>query len=197
MVPRRVGRRLRYVRAPCRGHVCPKIGNSSAPSPRTRINARPDHWSRRSEREARIAGSDTIGQDGTAETPGLIARTEYFLHAPLAQAFREHRRGRRVSIGHDVWIGHGAVIMPGVSIGNGAVIGANAVVTRDVDPYTVVAGVPARVLRRRFDEGLAAEIEALGWWDWGATKLEAAVLDMGRLSPAEFVARWKDADRCA
>lgn len=119
---------------------------------------------------------------------------EYFLHAPLDHQFREQRRARRVTIGHDVWIGHGAVIMPGVTIGNGAVIGANAVVTRDVEPYTVVAGVPARALRRRFPEGLAAEIEALAWWDWTAEKLEAAVLDMGRLSPADFVAKWKDLD---
>ena len=58
----------------------------------------------------------------------------------------------------------------------------------------MVAGVPARVLRRRFPDDLAAEIGALAWWDWTAEKLEAAVLDMGRLSPADFVAKWKDAD---
>jgi phosphonate metabolism protein (transferase hexapeptide repeat family) len=119
---------------------------------------------------------------------------EYFLHAPLDHEFRERRRARRVSIGHDVWIGHGAVIMPGVTIRNGAVIGANAVVTHDVAPYTIEAGVPARPLRRRFPEDLAADIEALAWWDWRAEKLEAAVLDMGRLSPAEFVAKWKEAE---
>lgn len=118
---------------------------------------------------------------------------EYFLHAPLDSEFRERRRARRVAIGHDVWIGHGAVIMPGVTIGNGAVIGANAVVTRDVQPYTVVAGVPARFLRRRFPEELAAGIEALGWWDWQGDRLAEAVLDMGRLSAAEFVAKWKEA----
>jgi phosphonate metabolism protein (transferase hexapeptide repeat family) len=118
---------------------------------------------------------------------------EYFLHAPLDSAFRERRRARRVMIGHDVWIGHGAVVMPDVSIGNGAVIGANAVVTRDVAPYTIVAGVPARLLRHRFPEELAAKIEALAWWDWEAERLGQAVLDMGRLSAAEFVARWKEA----
>lgn len=117
---------------------------------------------------------------------------EYFLHAPLDHEFRERRRSRRVTIGHDVWIGHGAVILPGVTIGDGAVIGANAVVSRDVDSYTIVAGVPARLVRRRFPEQLAAELTALGWWDWPAERLEAAVLDMGRLSAAEFVAKWKE-----
>lgn len=118
---------------------------------------------------------------------------EYFLHAPLDHEFRARRRARRVTIGHDVWIGHGAVILPGVAIGNGAVIGANAVVSRDVAPYTVVAGVPARVLRPRFPEELASELAALAWWDWPVERLEAAALDMGRLSAAEFVAKWKEA----
>ncbi|MGY6708875.1 MAG: DapH/DapD/GlmU-related protein [Rhizobiaceae bacterium] len=118
---------------------------------------------------------------------------EYFLHVPLDHEFRERRRARRVTVGHDVWIGHGAVVMPGVSIGNGAVIGANAVVTHDVASYTIVAGAPARVLRRRFPEDLATEIEALSWWDWQSERLAEAVLDMGRLSAAEFVAKWKEA----
>ena len=118
---------------------------------------------------------------------------EYFLHAPLDHEFRKRRRARRVTIGNDVWIGHGAVILPGVTVGHGAVIGANAVVSRDVDPYAVVAGVPARVLRRRFPKELAEELMKLAWWDWPAERLEAAVLDMSRLSAAEFVAEWKEA----
>ncbi len=78
---------------------------------------------------------------------------EYFRYLGVDAGFRDHRRGRAVTIGNDVWIGHGAVVLPGVSVGDGAVIGANAVVTRDVAPYTIVAGVPARELRPRFSAG--------------------------------------------
>ena len=71
-----------------------------------------------------------------------------------------------LSVGHDVWIGDRVTIVGGCrSIGNGAVIAAGAIVTRDVDPYTVVAGIPARALRTRFDETRIAEIEASRWWE--------------------------------
>lgn len=71
----------------------------------------------------------------------------------------------KLAIGHDVWIGQDVKILAGVtSIGNGAVIGAGSVVTRNVAPYTVVAGVPAKVLRRRFDDETAALLEDSGWW---------------------------------
>lgn len=68
-------------------------------------------------------------------------------------------------IGSDVWIGQNALILPGVRIGDGAVIGANSVVGRDVEPYTVVAGNPARMLRRRFDEELTGLLLQFRWWD--------------------------------
>ena len=70
-----------------------------------------------------------------------------------------------VVIGNDVWIGHGAVILEGVSIGDGAVIGAGAMVTKNVEPYTIVAGNPARVLRKRFDDDTVAQLLQLKWWD--------------------------------
>jgi phosphonate metabolism protein (transferase hexapeptide repeat family) len=93
-------------------------------------------------------------------------------------AFFAWRRDDAVTIGHDVWIGHGAVILPGVSIGNGAVVGAGAVVSRDVGSYTIVAGVPARTLRRRFSEDIAARIEATLWWDWSRAELAARFADL-------------------
>ena len=72
-----------------------------------------------------------------------------------------------VIIGHDVWIGHGAIVLPGVAVGNGAIIGAGSVVTKNVSPYTVVVGNPARVLRPRFEDiSVAERLEALSWWDW-------------------------------
>ncbi len=118
---------------------------------------------------------------------------EYFKNLGLDQEFRERRRARRVTIGHDVWIGHGAVILPGVTIGNGAVIGANAVVTKDVAPFTIVAGVPARVLRPRFPADIAARIETLAWWDWDDDRLAAAVPDMQVLEIRAFLDRWEAA----
>jgi phosphonate metabolism protein (transferase hexapeptide repeat family) len=116
---------------------------------------------------------------------------EYFRYQGVDQAFRERRRSRPVSIGHDVWIGHGAVILPGVTIGNGAVIGANAVVRHDVAGYSVVAGVPAQEIRPRFAPEIAARIEALGWWDWPDERLAEAVPDMQALSIQAFLDRWE------
>jgi acetyltransferase-like isoleucine patch superfamily enzyme len=80
-----------------------------------------------------------------------------------------------VTIGHDVWIGIDALILSGVTIGNGAVIGARAVVTHDVAPYSVVAGVPARHIRFRFDRATIDALERIAWWSWPLPKIEAAL----------------------
>jgi acetyltransferase-like isoleucine patch superfamily enzyme len=79
-----------------------------------------------------------------------------------------------VIIGHDVWIGSEAMILSGVTIGNGAVIGARSVVTKDVDPYSVVAGNPARHVRYRFDSETIALLEQIAWWNWPINKIEEA-----------------------
>jgi len=76
-----------------------------------------------------------------------------------------------VTIGNDVWIGWGAHIMPGVTIGDGAVIGARSVVTKDVEPYSIVAGNPARLKRKRFDEETIRKLLEIKWWDWPVEKI--------------------------
>lgn len=118
---------------------------------------------------------------------------EYFRYLGVDGDFVARRRGRRVGIGNDVWIGHGAVVMPGVTIGDGAAVGANAVVTRDVAAYAIVAGAPARVLRQRFPDEIAARLAALAWWDWPLTRLFEAVPDMQRLPIGEFLDKWERA----
>ena len=75
----------------------------------------------------------------------------------------------------DVWIGSEAIIMPGISVGHGAVIGTRALVTRDVEPYTIVGGNPAKPIRKRFDDEEIALLLELAWWDWEMPLLEAAM----------------------
>jgi hypothetical protein len=105
-------------------------------------------------------------------------------------SFFEARRVRVSHIGHDTWLGHGAIVMPGVRVGDGSVIGAGAVVTHDVPPYTVAAGVPARVIRERFPPHLAAELTRIAWWDWDHDTLRARLEDF--LLPAEsFVRKYR------
>jgi phosphonate metabolism protein (transferase hexapeptide repeat family) len=86
--------------------------------------------------------------------------------------FFEWRRSRKVTIGHDVWIGHGVTIMPGVTIGTGAVIGSGAVVTKDVEPYTIVAGVPAKLIKERLPAEAARQLLEIAWWDWSRDILQ-------------------------
>ncbi|WP_454288605.1 DapH/DapD/GlmU-related protein [Rhizobium arsenicireducens] len=115
---------------------------------------------------------------------------DYFEGAENDHDFFEWRRENRVTIGHDVWIGHGATVLPGVIVGNGAVIGAGAVVSKDVAPYTIVGGVPARLIRERFGSETAARMEKLCWWDWDHDRLFAALGDFRALEAEEFIEKY-------
>jgi phosphonate metabolism protein (transferase hexapeptide repeat family) len=105
--------------------------------------------------------------------------------------FFEWRRAHPVTIGHDVWIGHGAIVLPGRSIGTGAVVGAGAVVTRDVEPYAVVVGNPARVARQRFSSDVAERLQRLAWWNWPHERLRAALPDFRRLTAEDFLGKYE------
>ncbi|MEQ8553696.1 MAG: CatB-related O-acetyltransferase [Cyclobacteriaceae bacterium] len=74
-------------------------------------------------------------------------------------------------IGNDVWIGHKATIMPGVTIGHGAIIATNSTVVKNVEPYSIVGGNPAQLIRRRFDENTISSLLELKWWDWEIEKI--------------------------
>ena len=115
---------------------------------------------------------------------------DYFDDAEHETAFFDWRRDNAVTIGHDVWIGHGATILPGISVGNGAVIGAGAVVSRDVAPYTIVGGVPAKLIRERFPPEIAERMDMLSWWDWEHTRLHAALEDFRALDAAQFIEKY-------
>ena len=103
-----------------------------------------------------------------------------------------------MTIGHDVWIGHGAIVLPGRSIGNGAVIGAGAIVTKDVAPYAIVVGNPARVDPAALSaDAIAARLQALAWWDWPHERLRAALPDFRTLSGRGLPRQIRDAGRGA
>ena len=115
----------------------------------------------------------------------------YFDDAEDEAEFFDWRRAHPVAIGHDVWIGHGAIILPGRNVGTGAVVAAGAIVTRDVPPYAIVAGVPARVVRQRFPDDVAERMQALAWWDWDHARLRTALDDFRALEAAAFLEKYE------
>lgn len=106
---------------------------------------------------------------------------------PNTSEFFAQRRAKRVTIGHDTWLGHGSTVLPGVTVGDGAAVGAGAVVSKDVAPYTIVAGVPAKLIRERFDRRTAERYQALAWWDWDHARLRACLEDFRELSAEAFL----------
>jgi len=103
------------------------------------------------------------------------------------------RRENRVVLGHDVWIGHGATVLPGVKVGTGAVVGAGSVVTKEVQPYTIVAGVPARMIRRRVTEEVEASLMRIQWWNWTHDRLAGTLEDFRLLDVVSFAAKYDPA----
>jgi len=106
------------------------------------------------------------------------------------EEFFDWRNQNAVTIGHDVWIGHGVVVLAGVKVGTGAVIGAGAVVSKDVEPYTIVGGVPAKQLKRRLPKEIGDAMQDLAWWDWSHEKLKQTLPDMRALSAEQFVTKY-------
>uniref|UniRef100_UPI003B51D90C chloramphenicol acetyltransferase n=1 Tax=Roseovarius indicus TaxID=540747 RepID=UPI003B51D90C len=100
------------------------------------------------------------------------------------------RRARRVVIGHDTWIGHNAQVKPEVTVGHGAVVAAGAVVTKDVAPFMIVAGVPAKPMRERLTGPVAERMMALAWWDWEHERLRAALADFRALKAEAFLEKY-------
>lgn len=121
----------------------------------------------------------------------FMYRSSYFWPEEAdEQAVFDWRRSRPVRVGHDSWIGHGAIIMKGVTIGNGAIVGAQSVVTKDVPPYAVVAGAPAKLIKWRHPPQVADRLQALAWWDWGHDEIRAALPDFRALSAEAFLEKY-------
>tara|TARA_R110002012_G_scaffold74717_4_gene189296 strand:+ start:790 stop:1434 length:645 start_codon:yes stop_codon:yes gene_type:complete len=120
---------------------------------------------------------------------------DYFDDVDHDEAWFAHRRTRRTIIGHDTWLGHGAQVRPEVTIGHGAVVAGGAIVTKDVAPYMIVAGIPAVPLRARFTTEISDRLMALAWWDWPHDALRTAVKDFRALSAEDFLDRYERSAR--
>ncbi|MFG1227861.1 LbetaH domain-containing protein [Xanthobacter wiegelii] len=121
----------------------------------------------------------------------LYRASAYFPGEEDETDFFQWRRDQQLTMGHDVWIGHGAVVLAGRSIGTGAVVAAGAVVSKDVPAYAIVAGVPARLVKWRFPEEIAARLQAGGWWDWTHAQLRAALPDFRNLPIEAFLEKYE------
>ena len=121
----------------------------------------------------------------------LYRSADYWDDAEPDAAFFEKRAARVAHIGHDTWLGHGAVIRPEVRIGDGAVVASMAVVTKDVAPYTVVAGIPAKPIKQRFSPDIAQRLIALAWWDWPHSALRSALHDFRTLPVEAFLEKYR------
>ncbi len=115
---------------------------------------------------------------------------DYWDDVAVDEAFFARRAARVATIGHDTWIGHNAVIKPEITIGHGAVVASSAVVTKDVDPYSIVAGIPAKPIRERFPRAIADRVMELAWWDWDHETLRARLDDFRSLPIEAFLEKY-------
>lgn len=144
---------------------------------------------------ANIASFTRIGPTdhpmGQASLHHFLYRSDdYWDDTGRDTAFFAHRKSRRAVIGHDTWIGHGAIVRPDITIGDGAIVAAGAVVTHDVAPYMIVAGVPAVPLRERFAPAIAERLIAMAWWDWDHATLRERLPDFRALKIDAFVEKY-------
>jgi len=122
----------------------------------------------------------------------LYRSADYWDDVAVDADFFTNRMSRRAIIGHDTWIGHGAVIRPEVTVGHGAVVASAAVVTKDVAPYQIVAGVPARPIRDRFPAAIAERLVQLAWWDWSHALLRERLDDFRAMPTEAFLEKYED-----
>lgn len=132
--------------------------------------------------------------------PGYLTWDRYIERIAIVDKYGEHknnheyenspiRDNRPVVIGNDVWIGASVIILPGVTVGDGAILAAGAVVTKDVEPYSIVGGVPAKVIRKRFNDEEISALLSIKWWEWPHEEIEKNIEYM--LKPDEFIRIFK------
>jgi phosphonate metabolism protein (transferase hexapeptide repeat family) len=146
----------------------------------------------------RFSNIAALTRIGPTDHPFTHAAQHHFLYrssyywddAADDPAFFAARAARRTTLGADCWIGHGAIIKPEVTVGIGAIVASGAVVTRDVSPFAVVAGVPAQPIRSRFTAPVIERLLALAWWDWDHSRLRAALDDFRSLPAEAFLERY-------
>jgi phosphonate metabolism protein (transferase hexapeptide repeat family) len=146
-------------------------------------------------KHANIAASVRIGAtdhplDRASLHHFMYRSASYWDDAEDDAAWFEKRRARRAFIGHDSWIGHAAMVKPEVTVGHGAVVAAGAIVTKDVAPYTIVAGVPAVKVRNRQPPDIAERLIALAWWDWSHERLRETLQDFRSLRAEAFLEKY-------
>ncbi len=127
---------------------------------------------------------------GRATSHHFTYRSQFYEFGEDEEEIFRWRRSKGVVIGHDVWIGHGAILLPGVRVGTGAVIGAGSVVTKEVHPYTIVVGNPAKFIRRRVSEEVEARLMEIQWWHWTHDQLLKALEDFRHLDATSFCERY-------
>jgi acetyltransferase-like isoleucine patch superfamily enzyme len=130
------------------------------------ISCSPEYPVRIGKRTQIAMGAYISTQDHVIEGPAIAYPPFPGFHGREAEEYNRIRKRMAVSIGNDVWVGCRACILRGVNIGDGAIIGAGAVVTKDVEPYMIVGGVPAKPIRPRFSRDVARQLQEMRWWDW-------------------------------
>jgi virginiamycin A acetyltransferase len=117
-------------------------------------------------------GTEFITSSANHQMNGFTTYPFFVFGNKWSQAYKLHLPYKDTIVGHDVWFGHRSMVMPGVTIGSGAIIAANAVVTKDVPPYVIVAGNPARFIKRRFEAHIIDYLLESAWWDWPMDVIE-------------------------